>query len=617
MSTRALRERKPLIRSARLWVPVSLGVILLALVGVGFAGAQVAERGFAAKDELELAIPLAKQAQKQVLAGDQEGATATIAQLRTHSAAARELTDDPSWRSFEWVPVLGANLQAVRVTAASVDDLVDGVVEPATTLSLEALKPVGGAIDLVALTGLSETVDGVADTIGRVSGELDTIDREPLIGPVRDGVDQLDEAVGELEPMIEPAQQALAVLPGALGADGPRNYLVLFQNLAEARGTGGNPAALLLVNVTDGRITIGRQASSTDFRNGRPEPIIALDPETEALYGDKIGRYMMDVTLTPDFPETSEIIRAFWAESFGDQVDGVVSFDPVALGYLLGATGPVGLATGEKLTADNAAGMVLNDVYFRYEDPEDQDAFFAAAAGSVFGALMSGSADTDALVTALTRAIDEGRLMYVPSDEAEADLIDGARIAGTLPVDDREASVVGVYVNDITQGKMDYYVQLDVAAATDACTVDRGTAPTFTTTATLANTVQPDQVDGLADYIATGKYFPRGHISTDLVLYGPIGSTFQQATVDGRAVSATPLTHLGRPAVKVNVRNVPASAHTVEATFTGEAGAEYGPSRFGTRRSCGRRTSPSTSRAAPKPAKPPTPARRLTPADAG
>ncbi|MFC9919854.1 DUF4012 domain-containing protein [Agromyces binzhouensis] len=571
------RPKRPLVKSARLWVPVSLGVVLLALVGVGVAGAQIAERGFAAKDELEQAIPLAKQAQQQVLDGDQDGATATIEQLRTHSAKARELTDDPMWRSFEWVPTLGANLQAVRITSASVDELVDGVVEPATTLSIDALKPVDGAVDLAALTELSATVDGVADTIVHVASELDSVDRDELIGPVRDGVDQLDGAVTELEPMILPAQQALAVLPGALGADGPRNYLVLFQNLAEARGTGGNPAALLLVNVTDGRITIARQASSSDFQNGRAEPIIPLDAETEALYGDKIGRYMMDVTLTPDFPETAELIRAFWDESFGDQVDGVVSFDPVALGYIIGATGPVTLPTGEKITSDNAASLVLNEVYSTYEEPEEQDAFFAAAAASVFKVLTSGGGDAGALVEALSRSIDEDRLMYVPSDPDEADYITGSRITGTLPTDNAEQSVVGVYVNDITQGKMDYYLQLDVAASTDACTVEEGTSPTFTTSATLTNTVQPGDVDGLAEYVATGKYFPRGDISTDLVLYGPVGATLEAVTVDGAPAAATPLPHLGRPAVKVNIRNLPASSHTVVATFSGGADATYGP----------------------------------------
>ncbi|MEI5583399.1 MULTISPECIES: DUF4012 domain-containing protein [unclassified Agromyces] len=571
------RPDKPLTRTARFWVPVTLGVLLLAIIGLAIAGWQIAERGLAAKAELEKAIPLAQQAQDQILAGDQEGATATVDQLAVHAAEARTQTDDPLWRAFEWVPTVGENLKAVRVTSVSVDELVEGVVRPATTLSLDALKPVDGAIDVAALTELSGVLTGVADTIEQVSADLDSVDREQLIGPVADGVGQLDEAVGRIEPMIGPASTALEVLPRALGADGPRNYLLLFQNNAESRGTGGNPAALLLLNVADGRISIAEQASSSDFRNGRAEPIVELDPETAALYGDKIGRYMQDVTLTPDFPETSEIIRAFWTESFGTEVDGVISFDPVALGYLLGATGPVSLPTGDTLTTENTVPLVLNEVYFRYEEPEEQDAFFAAAAASVFSVLTSGSADTDALIEALTRAVDEGRLMYAPSDPAEAELIAGTRVTGSLPAENDEQTVVGAYVNDITQGKMNYYMQLDVAGASDACTVRDGAPPTFTASATLTSTLQPDQVDGLAEYIATGKYFPKGDISTDLVLYGPVGSTFQSAKLDGAPAAVTPVTHLGRPAVKINVRNVPASTHTFSAIFTGAADTAYGP----------------------------------------
>lgn len=570
------RPQKPLIKSARLWVPVTLGVLLLAIIGIGVAGWQVAERGFAARDELERAIPLAKQAQEQIMAGDQEGAKATVDELAVHAAEARRLTDDPMWRSFEWVPVAGPNLEAVRVASTSVDELVEGVVRPATSLSLDALKPVDGAIDVAALTELAGVVDGVAATIDDVSAELDAVDREELIGPVADGIAQLDDAVGQIQPMLGPASTALDVLPAALGADGPRNYLLLFQNNAESRGSGGNPASLLLLNVTDGRVSIAQQASSSDFAR-QDRPIMELDPESVVLYGDKIGRYMQDVTITPDFTETSELIRAFWASEFGSQVDGVISFDPVALGYLLGATGPITLPTGEQLTAENAAPLLLNEVYFRYPEGDAQDAFFAAAAGSVFQVITSGAGETDALLEALTRAVDEGRLMYAPSDPAEAEFIAGTRITGTLPVDNAEQAMVGVYVNDVTEGKLDYYLQLDAAAASDQCTVDASTAPTFTTTATLTNTLQPDQVPGLADYISPARFFPKGDIATELVLYGPVGGTFQSAQIDGAPTAATPVSHLGRPAVKVFVQNTPGSTHTVSAVFTGPADAAYGP----------------------------------------
>lgn len=570
------RADKPLLRRASFWVPLTLGVLLLAIIGIGIAGWQIAERGLAAQDELSRAIPLAQQAQDQILAGDQAGAAATIDELAVHSAEARELTDAPIWRAFEWVPTAGENLTAVRVASASVDELVDGVMRPATGLTLDSLKPVDGAIDVAALAELATVLDDAAVTVERVAADLADLDRDQLIGPVADGIARLDDAVEQVTPIIEPARAALNVLPGALGADGPRNYLVLFQNNAESRGTGGNPAALLLVNVTDGRISIAQQASSSSFDPPRTEPIIELDPESEALYGDKIGRYVMDVTTTPDFTESAELIRAWWADEFGTQVDGVVSFDPVALGYLLGATGPVTLSTGDTLTADNAVPLLLNEAYYRFE-PEEQDAFFAAAAASVFQVLTSGAGETDALIDAVTRAIDEGRLMYAPSDAGEAEYIAGTRITGTLPADNSEQTMLGIYVNDITEGKLDYWMQLDATGTTDACTVDTATAPTFTTTATLTSTLPPDQAANLPERIATGRFFAKGHVSTDVVLYGPVGATLASVTVDGAPADVSALPHLGRPAVKVNVLNPPGAVRTITAVWTGEAAAVYGP----------------------------------------
>ncbi|WP_344296874.1 DUF4012 domain-containing protein [Agromyces neolithicus] len=570
MTTRAEKTKRPLIRSAKLWVPIG---ILLVLIGLAVWGSMLATKAFAAKDALEAAIPLASKTQDMIAAGDVEGAKASAAQLTEYTAEARENTDDALWRAAEWVPIIGPNMAAVRVASTGADELVNGAVIPATGITIDALKPQGGAIDLAALQQLADTVGAASDTIDQVASDLNGLDRSALIGPVASGVEKLDEAVTKLKPTLDTADTTLKVLPGALGADGPRNYLMLFQNNAESRGTGGNPAAVVLVNVTDGKISIAKQASSADFNNNRDEPIVELNPETAALYGDKIGRFMQDVTLTPDFTESAEIMRAFWAESFGTPIDGVVSFDPVALSYLLGATGPVKLATGDTLTADNAVSELLNRVYFRFEEGDQQDAYFAAAASSIFGALMSGSGDMSALVDSLGKAVDEGRFMYVPTAEAEAEFIAGSRIDGKLPADNSEKTMVGVYVDDITEGKLDYYARLAVDATSDQCTVD---TPAFTTTATFASTLNPNDVEGLAEYISPARFFAKGVISTDLVLYGPVGSTFASATVDGAPSAATALPHLGRPAVKINIVNPPGTSHTVAATFTGAAG-EYGP----------------------------------------
>ncbi|QLD12271.1 DUF4012 domain-containing protein [Microbacterium oleivorans] len=580
---RSRKPKRPLLRSFRFWVPVG---ILVLIVAVGVTGAlmakAIADRAFAARDSLQTAIPLASTAKEQVLASDTAAAQATVAQLRTLTGEAKEQADGGLWRFGEAVPVVGANLTAVREIAETIDTLVVEALEPAAGLSLSSLAPVDGRIDVAQLDVASDILDQAAIALSEARATVDGIDRSALIDQVSSGVAQLDDALAEIEPVVEPAQKTLAILPGILGAEGARNYLVLVQNNAESRGTGGNPASLVMITADNGAISITQQASSTDFNNGRPNPIVELDPAVLALYGDKVGRYMQDVTTTPDFPDSARIMGAFWAEEFGTPIDGTLSIDPVALSYIMNATGPVTLPTGEVLDASNVVSTLLSDVYYRFNsgvgviDNPRQDAFFAVAAAAVFDSITSVS-NPRALVDQVARAAEEGRILYVPTSPAEAEIISGSRMTGALPGDNSQMTMVGSYVNDITEGKLDYYMDTAVTVSSDVCNVAAGAAPTFTVNSSLTSTLQPDEVADLPRYVSTARFFPKGVISTDLVLYGPVGSTFASATVDGNAVEATPVEHLGRPAVKVNVVNDPASSHTVSATFTGVADAEYGP----------------------------------------
>ncbi len=254
-------------------------------------------------------------------------------------------------------------------------------------------------------------------------------------------------------------------------------------------------------------------------------------------------------------------------------IDGVASIDPVALSHLLAASGPVDLPTGDQLTADNAASLLLNEVYFRYSDPQDQDAFFAAAAAAVFQRLTATS-DVRALADAALRAIDEGRILYAPGDARQRELLAGTRILGAYPDTNADVTLLAAYVNDITEGKLDYYLGTAISVESDLCTTSG--APTFVQNVTLASSLDPADVPGLARYISPARFFPKGVISTDLVVYGPVDATVTGVTVDGAAVGFTPLVHLGRPAVKVNVINEPSNSHTVGVTFAGQPG-DYGP----------------------------------------
>src|SRR5690606_22310553 len=137
-----------------------------------------------------------------------------------------------------------------------------------------------------------------------------------------------------------------------------------------------------------------------------------------------VGRYVQDTTMTPDFRQTAHLARAFWQESIGDPGRGVISIDPVALGYLLKATGPVPISnTTMEITSDNAASLLLNKIYFRYPSYTDmaaQEEFFGNAAQSVFNAILAPKDGLGSLVTQIVKGASEGRIMYASTDPNEA-----------------------------------------------------------------------------------------------------------------------------------------------------------------------------------------------------
>lgn len=555
----------PKRRKRRTWIwGVSiLAVLVVALVLGGIAAKRLYDQAMGVRAELTSAIADVREVQRAVLSVDTDAAAAAATRLQTKTLAAVHGSSGRLWTLAAGVPFVGDDLAAVRQVAITTDNIARDVVAPVTELRLDAFRPVEGRISLEAISGLSTLIDRVDNGVTAAAASLKGIDRAGLIDQVADGVIQLEDALAEVQPMIGPVRDVLSVLPHGLGADGPRDYLLMFQGISEARSLGGNAAIFIVLRAENGGLSIVDEVASQDFRNATPNSIVDLDPQAEVIYGDKIGRYTADFTMVPDFPDAVRILNAWWQREGFTPYEAVMSFDPVALSYLLAATGPVALPTGDVLTAENAASLLLNEVYFKYSDPLEQNVFFAGAASAVFSTITSGNFSPIAFMNALTKAADESRLLYWSPDAHEMELIAGSRMAGVLPKDNVKSTVLGAYVNDNTTSKKSYYLDMSL----DMCR--SGTS--VTNAVTLASSITADQAANFPLYM-TGRYFEPGDISTFLVLYGPVGTTLTSVTLNG--VPAPILSageHLGRPAVKVDVFTHLQETHTIVATFDGVA----------------------------------------------
>lgn len=523
----------------------------------------------------------------RALVDDIDDADATAVHVDDMRGAAQRMhiaTAHPIWRASEVIPLVGDDLRAVRLLAGAADPLIADVAAPLLEFDISSIGPNDGALSVDAVAQLGKKIEQVAPVAERTNIGLiaEGIDIDGLLPPLRDPVEQVSDGLSTFADAMRRLAVLSPQLPSMLGADEPRNYLVLVQNTAEMRTLGGNPGSMLLLTLDEGRMSITQSASPIDVNSGRDSSIEPLSPSTEALYTDRVGRYLQDTTMTPDFAQTARLARAFWSEILGDPGSSVLAIDPVLLSYMLKATGPVELTDGVTLTSDNAVGELLSKVYERYPlnygpDLAAQDAFFAEAAGSIFGKLTSSEPKLFPLIQQLAKGYGEGRVLYAPTDPTEAEATQGTRFGGPLPKQsNNKNTLLGVFVNDNTEGKLDYYTSMSVDVASDVCQAEGD--PTFTAKATYNYNLKPEQVAGLPQYVSTGRYFPKGVKSTNLVFYGPAGSAFVSAKLDGEDfVPQAGADDLGRQAVLVNFESQPATSHTVEVTFSAPADQTYGP----------------------------------------
>jgi hypothetical protein len=555
-------------------------VFLIIVLGVAgaLAAKKVYDQALIARGHLVVAMPYAAEAQKALLASDIAAATSAAQSFTAEAKLAAGATNGRVWELAAGVPLpMFENLRAVDIVTDIAVTLGEDVLTPASSFQLASLAPSGGKIDVVALEALSVQIDDIDVAVDDARSELSAVDRGALIDQVSAGVTDLEKSLDLIHSVVEPAQSVLSVLPAALGAEQPRNYLLMFQGNAEVRASGGGPGSFILLRAENGALTIAREAAATEFDIALPEPIVPLDAETEAVYSDILGRWIANLTGTPDFPTSAALARGWWASEFDDQVDGVISLDPVALSYLLRATGPLPLPTGETLTSENAVPLLLNEAYFDYPTGAESNIFFAGAAAAVFDGLTKGKPNPVALVGALSQAGDEGRLKIWTTDPVETELLGSSPLSGILPTTNDSENAIGVFFNDTTGSKMDYYTDAAVSVVTDQCMAT--TEPTWTTTVSWANSVSPEVAADLPPYI-TGPYYKPGLIATDFVVYSPVGATIESWTIDGKEYAATAhTTHLGRDVVRVAVTTPPSKTTTMVVTMTGAPGttaADYG-----------------------------------------
>lgn len=213
-----------------------------------------------------------------------------------------------------------------------------------------------------------------------------------LVGPIESARDAMVQRIEKVGPILDGYVTVSARLPAILGWDGPRRYLVLTQNPAELRPTGGYIGSYGIIAFDRGRVTERRFQDiflldlPWDYPFVRPPQELA-----DYLLGPTQPWQLADANWSPDFPTSAQdAIRLYTSESGDADIDGVLGITTYTIDELLKVTGPVSVPDYEATIASGETTLkVLQLTRVAQRPDENRKAFLSAFADRLLATLVA------------------------------------------------------------------------------------------------------------------------------------------------------------------------------------------------------------------------------------
>ena len=563
-------------RKKRHVTAVVAAIVVVVLVAFGVSGFMLLNSAKTVKSQAKETVEIVGGLKDKVTSGDFSTLPDDAKKIDELCSSMKKETSSPVWTMASFIPVYGSDINAARTMVDALSDVSSGALVPMADNLAQATPGKlfqNGTINVSALQAVADSLSDSSKVFKSANKKVQSIG-DTHIAQVTELVDKAKDGFAVLDGAVDAAEKVAPVLPQMLGANGQtRNYLVYAMNNVEIRACGGFGGSQGLISVTDGQMSIGDFVPRIGL--SEDEAVESVDEEDEALFGDHSNLYNSGNTYSPDWPRNSQRVAALWKSQYGQDVDGVVGIDPVFLQYLLGLVGNVSLPDGTVVDGTNAAKVLMHDVYWNYP-VEESDGIFASVASAAFDKILGGIGDVDVtkLVGAFERGAEEGRLIAWMRNDDEQNAIKEMGIDASLPdPDDPSADpVAGVYFNNLSFSKLDWYLNADTQIGQGVKNGD-GTY-SYRITVTLKNIMTQEEAGKLPDYVAaSARDAARDDERLNVSLFAPTGGSISDLTVEGTQFGLGAATWHGIPFYSGTVDLHAGETTTITYTLTTSAEA--------------------------------------------
>lgn len=569
------RHRKGERKKRRVAAVVAV-IVAVVLVAFGVSGFMLFNSAKTVKSQAKETVEIVGGLKDTVTSGDFSTLPDDAKKIDELCSSMKKETSSPVWTMASFIPVYGGDINAARTMVDALSDVSSGALVPMADNLAQATPGKlfqDGTINVSALQAVADSLSDSSKVFKSANEKIQGIG-DTHIAQVTELVDRAKDGFATLNGAVDAAEKVAPVLPQMLGANGQtRNYLLYAMNNVEIRACGGFGGSQGLISVTDGQMSIGEFVPRIGL--SEDEAVESVDEEDEALFGNHSNLYNSGNTYSPDWPRNSQRVAALWKSQYGQDVDGVVGIDPVFLQYLLGLVGNVSLPDGTVVDGTNAAKVLMHDVYWNYP-VEESDGIFASVASAAFDKILGGIGDVDVtkLVGAFERGAEEGRLIAWMRNDDEQNAIKETGIDASLPdPDDPSADpVAGVYFNNLSFSKLDWYLNADTQIGQGVKNGD-GTC-SYRITVTLTNIMTQEEAGKLPDYVAAGASdAARDDERLNVSVFAPTGGNISDLTVEGTQFGLGAATWHGIPFYSGTVDLHAGETTTITYTLTTSAEA--------------------------------------------
>ena len=569
------RHRKGERKKRRVAAVVAV-IVAVVLVAFGVSGFMLFNSAKTVKSQAKETVEIVGGLKDKVTSGDFSTLPDDAKKIDELCSSMKKETSSPVWTMASFIPVYGGDINAARTMVDALSDVSSGALVPMADNLAQATPGKlfqDGTINVSALQAVADSLSDSSKAFRSANEKIQGIG-DTHIAQVTELVDKAKDGFAILNGAVDAAEKVAPVLPQMLGANGQtRNYLLYAMNNVEIRACGGFGGSQGLISVTDGQMSIGEFVPRIGL--SEDEAVESVDEEDEALFGNHSNLYNSGNTYSPDWPRNSQRVAALWKSQYGQDVDGVVGIDPVFLQYLLGLVGNVSLPDGTVVDGTNAAKVLMHDVYWNYP-VEESDGIFASVASAAFDKILGGIGDVDVtkLVSAVERGAEEGRLIAWMKNDDEQNAIKEMNIDASLPDPDdpSEDPVAGVYFNNLSFSKLDWYLNADTQIGQGIKNGD-GTC-SYRITVTLTNIMTQEEAGKLPDYVAaSAPDAARDDERLNVSLFAPTGGNITDLTVEGTQFGLGAATWHGIPFYSGTVDLHAGETTTITYTLTTSAEA--------------------------------------------